>query len=140
MKYLLLLTLLILPSAKSFAVEGDYCNTADNTIELNRCGYIYWKREDAALQIIYDDAIEELKTKDNESPLIGPIRTGSREKKFREAQQAWMKFSNLHCQSKALIVGSGGSISGQIQYDCRREITKERALEIQKLLNISWVN
>jgi uncharacterized protein YecT (DUF1311 family) len=122
------------------AGESGYCDTANNTIELNKCGKIYWKREDTALQIIYDDAIEELKTEDNESPIIGPSRTGSRENKLREAQRAWVKFRDLHCQSETLITGGGGTISGQIEFGCLTAITKERALEIQKLLNFSWEN
>jgi len=120
------------------AQSSGYCDDAKNNIELNKCGNIYWKREDAALQVIYDDLISDLKQQDTEYPLNGPSRSGSREKKLREAQRAWIKYRDLSCASEGLIFGGGGTISSQLEYGCLTAITKQRALELQKILNFSW--
>lgn len=135
-----LLLLMLLSFSQVALAEEGYCDDAETTADMIKCGHIYWKRDDAALQMIYDDLIKELKQDDEDYPLIGPSRTGSREEALRQAQRSWIKFRDDHCHAETLIKGDGGTISGPIEMACLTEITKERALELQKLSNFNQEN
>lgn len=130
----LLVALILLGPFSSHA--EDYCDSVSDNAELIDCGHTLHAREDAAMTIIYNKLIKKYQLEDKEYPIDGISRSGSREESLRESQRAWIKYRDKNCAYETLVLGGGGTMSGSLEWGCLTGITKSRALELQKMLNM----
>lgn len=132
---LILTSFMAMFSNMQYAKAEDYCDNVSNNAELTNCGQILHAREDAAMTLIYKQLIESFKQEDKDSPINGVSRSGSREEALREAQRAWINYRDKDCAYESLVLGNGGTISSSLQWGCLATLTKNRAIELQKMLN-----
>lgn len=129
MKWPLILLALFIPTP---TYAEDYCDSAKTTYDMNECGDIHYGMEDKAMSIIYEKLILKAK-QDDKNHMINNM---SREKNLREAQRAWIKFRDENCEYEAMHIAYEGTMGGQILRGCLSGMSKERGLELQKMLKL----
>ena len=109
-------------AAKPAASEPDSvadCSKQDLTqVDLNACAYAAFKKQDRALNALYG---ELMKTPDAGEP-----------RQLQASQRAWLQFRDLECAYEA--PDTGGSIVPTLKADCLAELTRERILDLRRVL------
>src|SRR5262245_3342038 len=95
------------------------CAKAMTQVEMNQCASDEYKNADAELNKIYQQAMLKLEPEHKE--------------KLKAAQTAWIKFRDTHCECEAFFV-RGGSIEPMYRLECLKQITKDRTVQLRKLV------
>ena len=88
-------------------------------VDLNVCAYGVFKKQDRALNALYG---ELMKTPDAGEP-----------RQLQASQRAWLQFRDLECAYE--VPDTGGSIVPTLKADCLAELTRERILDLRRVLN-----
>lgn len=100
---------------------ADPCKDPRTTIEMKECAAREYKEADAALNKAYKEAMARLTSKEQKD-------------KLKEAQKAWIKFRDLHCESEYLT-WEGGSFGGVAHTNCMTSLTRKRTAQLESLGN-----
>ena len=97
----------------------DDCSKRDLTqVDLNACAYDVFNKRDRALNALYGELMK--------TPDAGPTR------QLQASQRAWLQFRDLECAYEA--PDTGGSIVPTLKADCLAELTRERILDLRRVL------
>ena len=117
---LLLILFLYLPAAMSVvAQEKEPCGGANTQLEMNQCYGERYKAADKELNEAYRKLLTNL---DSQHKL-----------KVQEAQRAWIKFRDQHCEATTFI-SVGGSIHTLELVICRDSLTRQRTEQLTTML------
>lgn len=123
MKEYLLLTLTVLSvflSASGFAQKPkDPCDHPQETSEIQRCSGVAWQEADTQLNQTYRQLVALLSLEEKES--------------LKNAQQAWLKFRDLHCEFQT-YKNKGGTLQGTFQRYCQADLTRARTKQLKELI------
>lgn len=119
--YLLLMPLLLLldlpAAAEMFGPDYQPCGNQPNTIAIVECVEAKTKLWDQRLNKAYKELPQRL-----DAGQLAPLK---------EAQRLWVKYRDANCG----FYGSGEGTIRQIQAaECRRSMTQDRALELEKAM------
>lgn len=89
--------------------------------DLESCAAKDYEEADAALNKAYKEAMARLDASEQKE-------------KLKEAQRAWIKFRDLHCECEYLS-WDGGSIAGLARINCLTSLTNERTGHLKALAN-----
>jgi uncharacterized protein YecT (DUF1311 family) len=110
---------LALAGAAAHAADASDCSSRDLTqIDMNVCAYQAFQKQDRALNAVYG----ELAKQEDAAGL----------KRLQAAQRAWLQFRDLECLYEA--PDTGGSIVPTLKADCLAELTRERILDLRRVL------
>jgi len=87
-------------------------------VGMNACAYEAFKKQDRALNALYGELMK--------TPDAGPPR------QLQASQRAWLQFRDLECLYEA--PDTGGSIVPMLKADCLAELTRERILDLRRVL------
>lgn len=116
MKTLLIsLSLLALAPLASAATD---CDNAMDQATMNECAGQQYAASDKRLNQVYNDYRKRLDAKQKDG--------------LKNAQQAWLKYRDLHCKFEASSV-EGGSAYGMVFNGCLATVTDARMKELQAM-------
>ena len=95
------------------------CANAMTQLEMNQCASDEYKKADAELNKVYQQAMLKLEPEHKE--------------KLKAAQTAWIKFRDTHCECETFFV-KNGSIEPMYRLECLKQITKNRTIQLRKLM------
>ena len=87
-------------------------------IGMDACAYDAFKKQDRALNALYGELV---KTPDAGAP-----------RQLQASQRAWLQFRDLECAYE--VPDTGGSIVPMLKADCLTELTRERILDLRRVL------
>lgn len=112
----LALLALVWVSSPAYAVDcGDLVTQA----QINQCAFDMYDEADALLNQTYKQVMAKLNP--------------SRQTALKNAQRAWIKYRDSHCESEASVV-EGGSMYPTIQYSCMTTETKKRTDQLNSTI------
>jgi uncharacterized protein YecT (DUF1311 family) len=89
------------------------CANAMTQTDMNLCASDEYKKADAEMNKVYQQAMLKLEPKHKE--------------KLKTAQTAWIRFRDTHCECEAFFE-KGGSIWPLYYLECLKQITKDRTI------------
>ena len=116
----------IAPAAGAPATEQDDadredpCPGSNSQHELNRCAARARDRADAELNKVYRELMKDT--------------SGAERVKLRDAQLAWIKFRDAHCDYKS-VGNMGGSIYPMVYSFCLAGVTNERVKQLREIIS-----
>ena len=102
------------------------CSQAASNVEMGECLQRELKREDAALNRIYQEALRS--TRDNDSMPAAERRKW--EAAVRDSQRKWIAFRDADCKALPFFEFYGGSGVGVASLSCLVEKTKTRTRDL----------
>ncbi|MGI9402711.1 MAG: lysozyme inhibitor LprI family protein [Rhizobiaceae bacterium] len=109
------------------------CSAPSTQIEMTSCAGLEWEAADAELNAIWDKALAI--AEDEDAFLIssgGDNRPGYVET-LRNAQRAWIDFRDFACEFRG-FQARGGSMESMLVNQCLAEMTKERTIKLQAIV------
>ena len=103
------------------------CDIAMTQADMNQCAYAEYKVADRRLNEAWIAAADRAKATDKRARDNG--REAGYFAKLREAQRAWIKSRDAHCDVEADQF-RGGSIVPLIHSTCKTELTRERTKQL----------
>ena len=120
MKLIIMLFLCLSVAMSTIARENEPCGDAKTQLEMNQCYGELYKAADKELNESYHKLLTKL---------------ASRHKvKVQEAQRAWIKFRDQHCEA-ATFLSVGGSIHNLEVVICRESLTRQRSEQLIFMMN-----
>ena len=113
------------------AAQTDACNTAQTQAEFNICAAQDWEDADAALNIAYRFAVDEMKRIDADLPAS---QRGA-EAALRRSQRAWITVRDDTCAARGYLM-HGGSAEPMLVFGCRAEMSRARTAELATLAQL----
>lgn len=96
------------------------CRNPRSNVEYKECAYRAYQAADRRLNQVYQQVI---------SPL-----SGEEKQTLIDAELAWIKFRDLHCEFQ--VYGSrGGTGYGGFLSECLEQVTRERTAQLETFLN-----
>ena len=124
--------ILILAAA---AAAINPCERAGTQAESTQCAWNDYRRADTALNLQFRDSLEQAVKRDQfarDNPAVSNVGEPSYTEALRNAQRAWIKFRDLHCQVEGYW-GRGGTIEPMVRNFCLARITRERTEQLRKM-------
>ncbi len=101
--------------------------------EINRCAALHFEKADAALALIYQDALVRLRAQDEDLKDVDPRLVGA-ENGLRNAQAAWIRYRDAHCEVMA-VPSRGGSMEPMVISACKADLTEVRTRQLKDMLD-----
>ena len=101
------------------ADSEDPCPGSNSQHELNRCAARARDRADAELNRVYRELMKDT--------------SGAERAKLRDAQLAWIKFRDAHCDYRS-VGNTGGSIYPMVYSFCLAGVTNERVKQLREII------
>lgn len=105
------------------------CQDPATQSQMNHCAFIAYQQADKELNAIWKQVYASVKETDQYSP---PELRGGPDA-LLNAQRAWIKFRDLHCESTTFEY-AGGSIVPLIFNSCLEALTHERIKQLREFL------
>ena len=99
--------------------KGNPCDSASNQVEMNDCAAKEYKAADTALNKIYGQLMAKLED--------------DHKAKLKEAELAWIKFRDAHCEFQA-FPNMGGTIYPLVYNGCLTRVTNDRIKELKLMI------
>ncbi|WP_370600319.1 lysozyme inhibitor LprI family protein [Pseudomonas nitroreducens] len=104
--------------AASFAAQAADCANPMDQATFNACAAQEYSAADKRLNQVYNDYRQRLDARQKDG--------------LKDAQQAWLRYRDLHCRFAASSV-EGGSAYGMVFDGCLAEVTDARVKELKSL-------
>ncbi|HBE21022.1 MAG TPA: hypothetical protein DEG17_22425 [Cyanobacteria bacterium UBA11149] len=96
------------------------CRNPNSNVEYKECAYRAYQAADRRLNQVYQQVISTL--------------SGEEKQKLIDAELAWIKFRDLHCEFE--VYGSrGGTGYGGFLSECLEQVTRERTAQLETFLH-----
>lgn len=132
MRFLIAILFIMTPLAVSVQAQdnNDY-NCADPQFqqEMNYCAYQDWQNADKQLNAVW----KQVKPAYDAVRADTPSDFRAAKNQLLEAQRAWIKFRDAHCESTA-VQSAGGTIVPLLVNSCKAAMTNGRTKQLKQLL------
>jgi len=110
---------LAVSGAAAYADDATGCSSHDLTqIDMNVCAYQAFQKQDHALNALYGELVKQ--------------EDAAGLKRLQAAQRAWLQFRDLECLYEA--PDGGGSIAPQEKATCLAVLTRERIVDLKRVI------